>query len=75
VLGEVDGWRSGLAEAGVEILADTAASQADLVVTPAARAREAVRSGAPMIVLEGRLPRSLLSVAERPRRKAGRNGR
>ena len=30
VLGEVDGWRSGLAEAGVEILADTAASRADL---------------------------------------------
>ena len=59
MLGDVDGWRSGLAEAGVEILADTAASRADLVVTPAARAREAVRYGVPMIVIEGRLPRSL----------------
>lgn len=59
MLGELDGWRRGLAEAGVDVVAESAASRADLVVAPATLAAEARRHGTPMLILEGRSPRRL----------------
>jgi hypothetical protein len=59
VLGDLEGWRRGLAEAGVEVVAESAASRAELVVAPAARAPEAMSHGTPMLILEGRLRRGL----------------
>jgi hypothetical protein len=51
VLDERSGWREGLVRAGIEVAA--AGDGADLVVAPAARAREALAIGAPHVLLEG----------------------
>ena len=51
VLAGAEGWQSGLAEAGIEVVARGA--DADLVVAPASSAGLAVASGAGMVVLEG----------------------
>ena len=48
----LDGWRTGLAEAGVEILA--AGEPADLIVARADSAESAVAAGASMVIVEGR---------------------
>jgi hypothetical protein len=60
VLGELDGWREGLALAGVELSSDSP----DLVVAPAHAAREAVSLEAPMVLVEG-------GAGVRPLRNAG----
>lgn len=51
VLGELGPWEEGLAQAGVEI---RSSGLVDLAVAPAAAAAEALASGAPTIILEGR---------------------
>ena len=55
VLGDLSGWREGLAEVGVELLTADGHEAADLVVAPATLASRALASGAEMIVLEGRM--------------------
>jgi hypothetical protein len=57
VLGELEDWAEALALGGVDVVAD--GKQADLVVAPSDLGRDAVASGARMIVLEGRRFRDL----------------
>jgi hypothetical protein len=59
VLGGLEDWHAGLVETGVEVFAEPAHGPVDLLVAPAARAREAIASNAAMLILDGRLPRGL----------------
>jgi len=54
VLGGLRGWAEGLAEAGVETVADRAVRPVDLAVAPAGLAHAAVATGARAVILEGR---------------------
>jgi hypothetical protein len=55
VLGDLAPWAHGLRQAGVEVaLGDGGSATPQLAVAPARRAREAVATGAGMILLEGR---------------------
>ena len=62
VLGELPGWAEGLAEAGVE---PAPPDRADLVVAPAAAAREALALDPELLLLEGRPGRRRLSATGR----------
>jgi len=59
VLGGLDDWRAGLIDTGVEVLSKGTEDRVDLVVAPAKETSTAVACGAPMLILEGRLPRSV----------------
>jgi hypothetical protein len=59
VIGGLEDWRTGLADAGIDITSEARHARPDLVVAPAALAREAMASGASMLILDGRPPRSL----------------
>jgi hypothetical protein len=54
VLGELPEWREALQAVGVDVDGEESRRRADLAVAPVALARQAVASGADMLVLEGR---------------------
>ena len=54
VLGNLPRWSEGLPTVGVELRARGATDRVDLVVAPGAMAVEAIASGAPMLIFEGR---------------------
>lgn len=58
VLGDLEPWRDGLGQEGVDV-SPAGGRPPDLAVAPGAMAREALATGAPMIVLEGPAPRGL----------------
>ena len=54
VLGNLPLWSEGLPTVGVELRARGATDRVDLVVAPGAMAAEAIASGSPMLIFEGR---------------------
>jgi hypothetical protein len=59
VLGDLEEWRRGLEQTGVDVVAASPRKAPDLTVAPAQLAHPALATGAQMLLLEGRLPREL----------------